>query len=161
PLPELEFIHESPCLNHYVYPAEADYQRSRPLPATWHRLDSSVRETDAAFEWPPGFEPGGANPLLYLSLGSLGSADVDLMNRLLGLLAESPYRVIVSKGTQAEVIELPENAWGQELLPQPAILAQVDLVITHGGNNTVTECFHFGKPMVVLPLFWDQYDNAQ
>jgi UDP:flavonoid glycosyltransferase YjiC (YdhE family) len=51
--------------------------------------------------------------------------------------------------------------WGAELVPQPAILPHVDLVVTHGGNNTVTEAFHHGKPMIVHPLFWDQHDNAQ
>jgi UDP:flavonoid glycosyltransferase YjiC (YdhE family) len=50
PLPAGEFIHESPYLNLYLYPAEADYTRARPLGQTWHRLDSCVR---AAPPWEP------------------------------------------------------------------------------------------------------------
>src|SRR5947199_8639409 len=64
-------------------------------------------------------------------------------------------------GPQAEQVNLGDRMWGAEFVPQPAILPLVDMVITHGGNNTVTECFHHGRPMIVLPLFWDQYDNAQ
>ncbi len=160
PLPEGEFIHESPWLNVYLYPAEIDYRRSRPLAPTWHRIDSSVRHVGAAFELPHEIARGEGR-LLYLSLGSLGSADVELMRRLVDALSSSPHRFIVSKGPQAEEYTLADNMWGAEFLPQPAVMPLVDAVITHGGNNTTTECFHFGKPMVVLPLFWDQYDNAQ
>jgi MGT family glycosyltransferase len=156
PLPDLEFIHESPWLNLYLYPPAIDYARARPLAPTWHNLGASVRATDAAWEAEPG---DGA--LLYLSLGSLGSGDVELMQRLVDTLAASRHRAIVSKGPQHEQIRLADNMVGAEFLPQTSVLPHVDLVITHGGNNTVTEALYFGKPMVVLPLFWDQYDNAQ
>jgi UDP:flavonoid glycosyltransferase YjiC (YdhE family) len=69
--------------------------------------------------------------------------------------------VIVSMGPQHDQLRLADNMVGAEFLPQTQILPQVDVVVTHGGNNTVTECFWAGKPMVLLPLFWDQYDNAQ
>jgi MGT family glycosyltransferase len=155
-----DLIAESPWLNLYLYPAEADYARQRPLAPTWHRLDSSVRAADSTWELPPHLRrQDGA--LIYLSLGSLGSADVGLMQRLVDLLATTEHRIIVSKGPLADQITLHENQTGEGFLPQPAILPQVDLVITHGGNNTVTEAFHHGKPMIVLPLFWDQVDNAQ
>jgi uncharacterized protein (TIGR00661 family) len=86
---------------------------------------------------------------------------VDLMKRLVEVLAETPHRYIVSKGPRAAEYELAGNMWGEARLPQTSIIPRADLVITHGGNNTTTEALHFGKPMVVLPLFWDQYDNAQ
>jgi UDP:flavonoid glycosyltransferase YjiC (YdhE family) len=139
------FIHESPSLNLYLYPAEADYQRAAPLAPTWHRLDSCVRATDGEWTLPDELaagEDGGA--LIYLSLGSLGSADVDLMRRLVDVLGRTRHRFVVSKGPQHDQYDLAANMVGAEFLPQPAILPQVDLVITHG-----------------LPLFWDQYDNAQ
>ncbi len=156
PLPELEFVHSSPWLNLWIYPDEVDYPRARPLDSSWHNLQSSVRTTDAPYELERGDEP-----VVYLSLGSLASGDVELMRGLIASLAGSRHRVIVSKGPQHEELELPANMTGEEFLPQTSILPQVDAVITHGGNNTVTESLAFGKPMVLLPVFWDQYDNAQ
>ena len=162
PLPNLEFVHTSEHANLYVFPQEADYTDARPLGATWHRLDSSVRQTDQVYEIPAEVRdrPEGS-ALVYLSLGSLGSADVDLMRRLVDVLGRTRHRYIVSKGPQHFEYELADNMVGAELLPQTTLIPQVDAVITHGGNNTTTECLHFGKPMIVLPLFWDQHDNAQ
>jgi MGT family glycosyltransferase len=155
-------MHASRDANLYLFPAEADYTAARPLDATWHRMDSSVRETDEAYELPAlASERPPGSALIYLSLGSLGSADVGLMRRLVDALAETPHRYIVSKGPLHAEYDLADNMVGSEFLPQTTLMPHVDAVVTHGGNNTVTEALHHGKPMIVLPLFWDQYDNAQ
>lgn len=155
PLPAGEFIGSSDVLNLWLYPEEADYPRSIALDSTWHRLDSCVRASDAPWEPPPG-----EGPLIYLSLGSLGAADIELMQRCIDGLAPLGHRVVVSLGPQHEVLRLPEQLTGAEFLPQTSLLPHADLVVTHAGNNTVTECLHFGVPMLCLPIFWDQHDNA-
>ena len=145
----------------YFYPEEADFRRARPLDGTWLNLEASVRATDAPWEVPASFNGRSDGALVYLSLGSLGAADVELMKGLIATLADTPHRVIVSKGPQHELLELADNMVGEEFLPQTSILPLVDAIVTHGGNNTTTESLYFGKPTVLLPLFWDQYDNAQ
>jgi MGT family glycosyltransferase len=161
-LPELEFMPRDNAASLYVYPAEADYLQARPLDDSWTRMDSSVRETDEEYLLPEQIADRPADSaLVYLSLGSLGGADVDLMRRLVDVLGTTRHRFIVSKGPQADRITLPDNMVGAQMLPQTKVIPQVDLVISHGGNNTVTETLHFGKPLIVLPLFWDQYENAQ
>jgi MGT family glycosyltransferase len=159
PCPPDEFNTHSPSLNLYLYPELVDYERAIPLDATWHRLESTVRTGDAAFDLDERLP--GDGKVVYLSLGSLGCMDVGLMQRLIDAMAATEHRTVVSMGPLKDQMKLGPNMYGDQFLPQPSILPQCDLLITHGGNNTVCEGFHFGLPMVALPLFWDQYDNAQ
>ena len=159
PCPPDEFNTYSKWLNLYLFPEAADYDRAVPLDATWHRLQSTVRTSDAPFDVAEHLP--GDGKVIYLSLGSLGCMDLGLMQRLIDALGTTGHRTIVSMGPLKDQMTLGPNMYGDQFLPQPSILPQCDLLITHGGNNTLCEGFHFGLPMIGLPLFWDQYDNAQ
>ncbi|CAG2106216.1 unnamed protein product [Medioppia subpectinata] len=152
---------ESRYLNVYMYPKELDYHsETQSLAPNWKRVDGFVRTTGETFTIPESLAERSGK-LVMLSMGSIGCALLDLMVRLTTILAKSEHRFIVTKGPLHDQYELPDNMYGQPFLPQTAVLPMIDLVITHGGNNTVTECFYYGKPMLVMPLFADQLDNAQ
>lgn len=176
PLPAdpMSYIYTSSHLNVYMYPHELDYEPRVPVPAGWQRCDSILRLNAAGtttsspappvepeFELPAELQ-GKAGKLIFLSMGSLASGDVELMKRLIGILGESAHRFIVSRGPNWQQYELAPNMWGEKFVKQLAILPQIDLIITHGGNNTITECFYYGVPgFIVCPVFSDQFDNAQ
>ena len=98
PFPDDRFI-ESPYLNIYSYPLELDYIDQRPLPLApkWHRFDSFIRMKEEEFELPQKLAQKQGK-LIYFSMGSLASGHVQLMKRLIDLIADLPFRFIVSKG---------------------------------------------------------------
>lgn len=157
----------SPYLNIYSFPREWDYDDiAGPLPKeTFFAVDSFSRiepgKEKETFTIPSQLSVKAGDKLIYLALGTMASNNVALMVRITQLLGQTAHKCIVSKGNRAAEFDLPPNCWGASHLPQTSILPLVDLVITHAGNNTVAETFFAGKPAILLPVFADQFDNAQ
>jgi len=176
PLAPGQQAHDSPHLNLYMFPKELDYDQDDDLleyPTRWVRCDSLVRqlsepgsrESKEFAEWREilDLRARGKQKVVFFSLGSLASGDHKLMARYVDYLRQDQSRLyVVSKGVNGDEYELPEgNMVGANYLPQTLVLEKADLAIIHGGNNSVTECLYYGKPMIVLPVFSDQLDNAQ
>lgn len=162
----------SPYLNLYLCPEDLDYYKEDDLvyyPANFYRCNSLLREgsMDEAEKqrWLDMIEEKGKGKTekVLFSLGSIVSGDSTLIKKCIEVFSKDEKRLyIVSKGSQGDQVELnPNNMIGSNWIPQTFLLQQVDLAIIHGGNNGITECLHYGVPMVVMPLFGDQYDNAQ
>ncbi|NP_001310051.1 sterol 3-beta-glucosyltransferase-like [Tetranychus urticae] len=156
------FVDNPQSFGFYHYPAELDYTECGSRRPNWYRVDAWVRQPDLDTEFViPQKLQDKPGRLIYFSLGSLGSADLVVMKKIIAILAKSPHKFIVSKGPRGDALELADNMWGENYVNQIKVIQSVDLVITHGGNNTFMETLYYGKPMIVIPYFYDQYDNAQ
>ena len=160
PYPLANFVEESPYMNLLLYPESAKFNRSKPLdPNRFQYLEGCVQE-DSPFEV-PAFEVNSESPLIYVSFGTLGSSDIQLMQRLIDVLGKLPYRVLLNVGDYIEQYKnVPKNIYIAAWYPQPSVIPHVDMVIHHGGNNSFTECLYFGKPALIMPYVWDGHDNA-
>ena len=109
----------------------------------------------------PRFAEHEDAPLVYVSFGSLGAGDTDLLKRIIAAFAGRPYRVLVNVGDYLDAYDPPPpNVHLASWYPQPSVIPQADAVIHHGGNNSFTECLYFGKPALIMPYVWDGHDNA-
>jgi UDP:flavonoid glycosyltransferase YjiC (YdhE family) len=113
----------------------------------------------------PDWWSGSSAPLVYVTFGSVlprmtfaASAFRSVLREMAGL----DVRVLLTVGRLApDTVEpLPANAHVEHWVEQSDVLAQVDLVVCHGGSGTVLGALAAGVPMVLLPHFGDQFPNA-
>ncbi|XP_053206587.1 NDP-glycosyltransferase YjiC-like [Panonychus citri] len=145
----------------YIYPKPLDYKELGQPKPRWIRLDSAVRLPETSDFIIPEKLANKPGKLIYLSMGTLASINPDLLNLLLEPLAKSPHRFIISTGRNGDQVKLYDNMWGDKFVNQIAILPHVDLFITHAGSNSLIEGLAAAKPLISIPVFGDQQDNAQ
>ena len=159
PLPAGQFLETSPWLNLLLAPEHVRRDRTEKLPEElFVFLEGCVRE-EAQFDPPP--LPVNEGPIIYLSFGSLGAIDTDLIGRMIDVFATFPARFYVNVGGFLESYQrVPDNVYLGSWFPQPSIVAQADLFIHHGGNNSFCEALYFGVPSICMPYCWDGHDNG-
>lgn len=146
------------------YPAALhDPTRTDLLPAGHTFLGSSVRTESPPPDVRRWLDEADDRPVVCVTFGSFLSARGDVLERVAAALSGLDVRVALAVGSAdtSRWADLPEDWLVRESLPQVAVLAHAALLVTHGGNNSITEALTFGVPMLVLPFSTDQFAGAQ
>lgn len=159
-LPAFQFLENSDWLNLLLSPSAVRHERRRPLPADrFVFLEGCVRD-EGRFE--PSVLPVNDGPLVYMSFGSLGAADVGQIKRMIEVFATITARFFVNVGGFMDAYrKVPDNVLLGSWFPQPAVVERAALFIHHGGNNSFCEALYHGVPSLVMPYCWDGHDNAR
>lgn len=101
-------------------------------------------------------------PQVYVALGTFLSHRSDVLSRIANALRHLDVRAAIASGAtpRDRLGHLPAGWVVAPQLPQVAMLASCDLVVHHGGNNSVQEALAAGCRQVVLPFSTDQFSNA-
>lgn len=165
PTLDLSLAYESNYFNFYCLPIELDYfaERNIRLKPNWFRFDQLTRqETNNELEEDLNqLLPNLPGKLIYFSLGTGATKNPKLVQRFLDMFAQIPHRFLASLGDFGDQLKVPTNCIGRNRWPQVSVLKQVDLFITHVGNNSFIESLAAGVPMLAVPVFLDQLDNAK
>ena len=135
-----------------------DFPRAA-LPASFHYL-GPFRERGAVRVDLP--ERDG-RPLAYVSLGTLQGSRAALFGSIAEACASQGLQPLIAHGGRldpADAARLPGKPIVRAWVPQPAVLGEAAVAVTHAGFNTVLDALGARVPIVAIPLAFEQPATA-
>lgn len=118
----------------------------------------------AAPHWAPDDD---GTPLIYITFGTIAGGTHDFRSvygTALAAVGTLPVRALLTTGPGIEpdmLGPIPANTRVEAWVPQRDVLPHVAALVCHGGSGTVLAALGAGIPLVVVPLFADQPENAR
>jgi UDP:flavonoid glycosyltransferase YjiC (YdhE family) len=133
---------------------------------------STYRFQDPAWDIAPGelpaWWPGREDqPLVYVTFGSVAGQfpqALPVYGVALRAVADLPVRVLLTVGHDLDLDALPsvpDNVHVERWVPQQDVLGHAAMAVVHGGSGSTLGAIAAGVPLVVVPLFADQPQNAR
>jgi UDP:flavonoid glycosyltransferase YjiC (YdhE family) len=151
-------LRASPYLTRF--PASLDPQS---FPTTIRFRVHGAVDGQAVQDWWDGSDA----PLVYTTFGTvLGHMSIaaDVYRMALKAVTDLDVRVLLTVGHRFDPSELgpiPANTHVEPWVEQANVLNEADLVVCHGGSGTVFGALAAGVPVVVVPIFADQFENGR
>jgi UDP:flavonoid glycosyltransferase YjiC (YdhE family) len=150
-------LRRSPYLTRF--PAALD---ASPFPGTRRYREAAATPRDPLPDW----WPGSTGPLVYVSFGTvLGhmSLAAEVYRLAIDAVSGLGARVLLTTGHAFEASrlgEVPGNVHVEAWVDQADVLGEAALVVCHGGSGTTFGALAAGVPLVMVPVFADQFANA-
>lgn len=148
----------SPLLTIAFTTAEFVGERSNvELVGPSHPLDARGDETD--FPWQELDE----RRKLFVSFGSQIYYQPEFFHKIFEASATLDVQVIAAMHQlldEPDLVPLPPHVLAVRYAPQLQLLSKIDVMITHGGANSVMEAMAAGVPVMVAPICNDQFHQA-
>jgi glycosyltransferase, MGT family len=99
-------------------------------------------------------------PKIYISIGTvIVDSRKDFFSKMVEALKDKPVTVVAA-ADPAILEKWPDNFIVQSYVPQSELLKHIDVVVGHGGLNTVCDTYMNGIPMLIIPMAFDQSHTA-
>lgn len=139
-----------------------------PVPPTLHTLRAEPFDRSGRETLPAWLDDLPRRPTIYATLGTEMNRGVPgifprVLQTIIAGLQEEPLNLIVTTGRECDPAALgpqPPHVHVERYIPQSLVFPRCDLIVTHGGHNTVLAAIAAGLPMVVVPITADQPENA-
>ena len=156
PVREIQNIH--PCLAQITQVPHCLELPEISAPANFHYTGpwiSGEARSEVEFPW----ERLDGRPLVYATLGTTRNFVPAILSMIAEACASLELQLVIALGNRGEpehFSNLPGGPIVTKFAPQLELLKRAQLVISHGGPNTAFEALAEGKPLVVIPLAYDQ-----
>ena len=149
---EMDFPHSPHPSMHYLGPMVWEDRQEPVEPAIYALLEKLFEKRRS-----------GEKPLIYCGVSSLRNANRQFLQQLVKAASLSPeWDFVVGLGGKLNpdrLGPLPPNLCALRWAPQLQILKHADCAVINSGSHSITECVHFGVPMLVYSLNRDDQNG--